>query len=128
MLKKGIFALALFVAMPLYAAEYWIDVRIPEQYQREHIQGAINIPLKEIKSHIETVVPDRNDTVKLYCNSGRQSGMAKQMLLDMGYTHAMNMGGISRLDMPKVKKSIIYCSILILTAALNAPLLISPGS
>ncbi|EJF5647516.1 thiosulfate sulfurtransferase PspE, partial [Salmonella enterica] len=26
MLKKGIFALALFVAMPLYAAEYWIDV------------------------------------------------------------------------------------------------------
>lgn len=70
MLKKGIFALALFVAMPLYAAEYWIDVRIPEQYQREHIQGAINIPLKEIKSHIETVVPDRNDTVKLYCNSG----------------------------------------------------------
>ncbi|EBJ5537932.1 thiosulfate sulfurtransferase PspE [Salmonella enterica] len=104
MLKKGIFALALFVAMPLYAAEYWIDVRIPEQYQREHIQGAINIPLKEIKSHIETVVPDRNDTVKLYCNSGRQSGMSKQMLLDMGYTHAMNMGGISRLDMPKVKK------------------------
>ncbi|KJT83558.1 thiosulfate:cyanide sulfurtransferase [Salmonella enterica subsp. enterica serovar Heidelberg str. 77-1831] len=101
--EKGIFALALFVAMPLYAAEYWIDVRIPEQYQREHIQGAINIPLKEIKSHIETVVPDRNDTVKLYCNSGRQSGMAKQMLLDMGYTHAMNMGGISRLDMPKVK-------------------------
>ncbi|MDI8106826.1 phosphomethylpyrimidine synthase ThiC, partial [Salmonella enterica subsp. enterica serovar Anatum] len=43
-------------------SEYWIDVRIPEQYQREHIQGAINIPLKEIKSHIETVVPDRNDT------------------------------------------------------------------
>ncbi|HAG5303646.1 TPA: thiosulfate sulfurtransferase PspE, partial [Salmonella enterica] len=25
MLKKGIFALALFIAMPLYAAEYWID-------------------------------------------------------------------------------------------------------
>lgn len=45
MLKKGVFALAFFIAMPLYAAEYWIDVRIPEQYQREHIQGAINIPL-----------------------------------------------------------------------------------
>ncbi|HIC6176534.1 TPA: thiosulfate sulfurtransferase PspE [Salmonella enterica subsp. enterica serovar Braenderup] len=59
MLKKGIFALALFIAMPLYAAEYWIDVRIPEQYQREHIQGAINIPLKEIKSHIETVTEAR---------------------------------------------------------------------
>ncbi|MBJ5826525.1 thiosulfate sulfurtransferase PspE, partial [Salmonella enterica subsp. enterica serovar Meleagridis] len=28
----------------------------------------------------------------------------KHMLVDMGYTHAMNMGGISRLDMPKVKK------------------------
>lgn len=84
MLKKGIFALALFVAMPLYAAEYWIDVRIPEQYQREHIQGAINIPLKEIKSHIETVVPDRNDTVKLYCNSGRQSAWQNKCCLIWG--------------------------------------------
>ncbi|MGS9159666.1 thiosulfate sulfurtransferase PspE, partial [Salmonella enterica subsp. enterica serovar Infantis] len=37
-------------------------------------------------------------------NSGRQSGMAKQMLLDMGFSLAMYLGGISRLDMPKLKK------------------------
>lgn len=84
MLKKGVFALAFFIAMPLYAAEYWIDVRIPEQYQREHIQGAINIPLQDITSHIETVIPDRNDTVKLYCNSGRQSAWQNKCCLIWG--------------------------------------------
>lgn len=39
MLKKGVLALALVIGMPVYAAEHWIDVRIPEQYQQQHIQG-----------------------------------------------------------------------------------------
>lgn len=46
MLKKSVLALALVIGMPVYAAEHWIDVRVPEQYQQQHIQGAVNIPLK----------------------------------------------------------------------------------
>lgn len=42
-----------------FAAEHWIDVRVPEQYQQEHVQGAINIPLKEVKERIATAVPDK---------------------------------------------------------------------
>lgn len=84
------------------AAEYWIDVRIPEQYQSEHIRGAINIPLQHLKEDIAQHVQNKDDTLYLYCNSGRQSGIAKQTLLDMGYTHVLNVGGISRIDKPKV--------------------------
>lgn len=103
MLKKSVLALALVIGMPVYAAEHWIDVRIPEQYQQEHIQGAVNIPLKDIKARIATEVPDMTDSVKLYCNSGRQSGQAKDMLVEMGYTQVTNEGGINRISLPKVE-------------------------
>ncbi len=63
--KKGLLALALVFSLPVFAAEHWIDVRVPEQYQQEHVQGAINIPLKEVKERIATAVPDKNDTVKV---------------------------------------------------------------
>ena len=74
MLKKGVLALALVIGMPVFAAEHWIDVRVPEQYQQQHIQGAVNIPLKEMKARIAAEVPDKTDTVKLYCNSGLHAG------------------------------------------------------
>ncbi len=93
MFKKGLLALTLVFSLPVFAAEHWIDVRVPEQYQQEHVQGAINIPLKEVKERIATAVPDKNDTVKVYCNAGRQSGQAKEILSEMGYTHVENAGG-----------------------------------
>ncbi|STE55733.1 phage shock protein E (rhodanase-like protein) [Escherichia coli] len=96
MFKKGLLALTLVFSLPVFAAEHWIDVRVPEQYQQEHVQGAINIPLKEVKERIATAVPDKNDTVKVYCNAGRQSGQAKEILSEMGYTHVENAGGPER--------------------------------
>jgi phage shock protein E len=103
MLRKGVFALALIIGLPVFAAEHWIDVRVPEQYQQEHIQGAVNIPLKDLKAKIASEVPDKTDTVKLYCNSGRQSGQAKDMLTEMGYTQVTNEGGIKNINLPKVE-------------------------
>lgn len=95
-------------SLPVFAAEHWIDVRVPEQYQQEHVQGAINIPLKEVKERIATAVPDKNDTVKVYCNAGRQSGQAKEILSEMGYTHVENAGGLKDIAMPKVKVKRIH--------------------
>nr|WP_283387186.1 thiosulfate sulfurtransferase PspE [Escherichia coli] len=93
----------MWFSLPVFAAEHWIDVRVPEQYQQEHVQGAINIPLKEVKERIATAVPDKYDTVKVYCNAGRQSGQAKEILSEMGYTHVENAGGLKDIAMPKVK-------------------------
>lgn len=44
MLRKGVFALALLIGMPVFAAEHWIDVRVPEQYQQEHVQEPSTFP------------------------------------------------------------------------------------
>lgn len=37
MFKKGLLALALVFSLPVFAAEHWIDVRVPEQIGRAHV-------------------------------------------------------------------------------------------
>ena len=45
MVKKALIASALLMASTsLWAAEHWIDVRTPDQYQETHVKGAVNIP------------------------------------------------------------------------------------
>lgn len=101
MQRKLLLSLALAIALPLSAAEHWVDVRIPQQFQEEHIDGAINIPLADLKTRIASEVTDKNDTINVYCNTGRQSGQARQILADMGYTQVVNAGGLRQIDMPK---------------------------
>ena len=68
---------------------------------REHVDGAVNIPLADLKTRIAAEVPDKNDTIHVYCNVGRQSGQAQQMLSEMGYTQVVNAGGLSQIARPK---------------------------
>ncbi|MEN0578821.1 thiosulfate sulfurtransferase PspE [Phytobacter palmae] len=86
---------------PAITAQKWIDVRIPEQYQCEHIQGALNIPLRDIQAG--TFPPlAKEDILYLYCNSGRQATLAQDALQQMGYQNVINMGGIAGLKKPVV--------------------------
>ena len=39
-MRKLLLGLALAMALPVFAAEHWIDVRVPQQYQKEHVDGA----------------------------------------------------------------------------------------
>lgn len=81
-----------------WAAEHWIDVRTPEQYQETHVQGAVNIPLKQLAERIGEVTQDKNDTLYLYCNTGNQSGKAETLLQKMGYKNAVNEGGLKDVE------------------------------
>ncbi len=51
MFKKGLLALALVFSLPVFAAEHWIDVRVPEQYQQEHVQGPSIFPEGSERAH-----------------------------------------------------------------------------
>lgn len=94
-LKQVVFAGAVFMTSTVvWAAEHWIDVRTPEQYQESHVQGAVNIPLKQLSQRIGEVTQDKNDTLYLYCNTGNQSGKAETLLQNMGYKNAINEGGL----------------------------------
>lgn len=99
LLKNAVMAGAIMMASTtVWAAEHWIDVRSAEQYQETHVQGAVNIPLKELSQRIGEVTQDKNDTLYLYCNTGNQSGKAETLLQKMGYKNAVNEGGLKDVE------------------------------
>ena len=73
---------------------FWIDVRSADEYASGHVEGASNIPYTEITARIAEVTGDKDDLIYVYCRSGRRSGIAKQALMEAGYTNVINLGGL----------------------------------
>lgn len=61
-----------------------IDVRTPEEYRKEHIDGAINIPVYEI-DNIKNEIIDQEKVILVYCTTGKRSKIVKQILIQNGY-------------------------------------------
>lgn len=58
-----------------------VDVRIPEQYEAGTAKGAVNIPLAEIQSNIESL---KGKKVVVFCNKGIQADQAMETLKKNG--------------------------------------------
>jgi phage shock protein E len=103
----GIMSNYVLIAVPLFifmgaihvsvfasdANPVWIDVRTPAEYASGHINGAINIEFQEIANGIKQVTEDKSSDIRLYCRSGRRSGVARETLLKLGYGNVRNEGG-----------------------------------
>lgn len=68
-----------------------IDLRIPEEYRRYHIRGAVNIPYERLERTLG--FPD-NRTLILYCERGSVSMAAARKLAARGYRVKTVIGGI----------------------------------
>lgn len=80
---------------PAWADEaHWIDVRTAEEFAASHVEMASNIPYQEITARIDEITRDKDDLIYVYCRSGRRSGIARQALMDAGYSNVVNMGGL----------------------------------
>ena len=86
-------AFAALFSLNAYCADIWIDVRSSDEFQSGHLPGAVNIPHTEIAERIGEVSKDKNDTIHLYCRSGRRSGQALETLQKAGYKQVINEGG-----------------------------------
>jgi len=82
-----------------------IDVRAPKEYSQGHIPGGINIPLDKA-SDIETILPDKNEKLYVYCQSGMRSKSASELFKKIGYTDITDIGGISSWKGDIVKKQV----------------------
>ncbi len=69
-----------------------IDVRAPDYYAREHIPGAINIPVAQVASRASVEIGPTNTPVILYCRTGAGSAQAAQTLVKLGYTRVYDLG------------------------------------
>ena len=80
--------------MAVGAKTVLIDVRTETEYVQEHIDGAIHMDHRAISRLIDTEKIAKNDTVILYCRSGRRSALAQETLKAMGFSHVENYGGM----------------------------------
>lgn len=78
-----------------------LDVRTREEYDTGHIKGAICLPNEEILEDPEEL-PDKEQTILVYCRSGNRSKQAAQKLADMGYEKVLEFGGIMDWPYPEL--------------------------
>lgn len=71
-----------------------LDVRTLEEYQEQHIPGAICIPNEDIGSDEISALPDKDQCILVYCRSGNRSKQASEKLVKLGYTNVVEFGGI----------------------------------
>ena len=81
-------------ALSAYGKNVIVDVRTPEEYATGHIAGAINIEYTSIAQGVAKSGISKDDTVILYCRSGRRSSIALDTLKAQGFSKAQNAGGL----------------------------------
>ena len=64
-----------------------VEVLPPESYRKEHLPGAINLPLEGFAAAARTALPDPRAEVVLYCASATcaNSHTAAKKLEELGY-------------------------------------------
>ena len=72
----------------------WLDVRLPSEYENQHLDSALNIPLYFMRLKINTL--DQNKKYVVCCDTGRRSSAGAYILSERGYHAYVLRGGISR--------------------------------
>ena len=68
-----------------------VDIRSPQEYNEGHINGAILLPDYEIYRNAQNVIPNKKDTIIVYCGTGTRSKKAQKLLQKLGYTSVYNL-------------------------------------
>jgi NADPH-dependent 2,4-dienoyl-CoA reductase/sulfur reductase-like enzyme/rhodanese-related sulfurtransferase len=76
---------------------FMLDVRDPSEYRQDHIRGAVNIPLDELRDRMDEVPKDQQ--VWTYCFVGQRSYYASRALSQYGYDIKNLSGGFKTFTM-----------------------------
>jgi rhodanese-related sulfurtransferase len=72
---------------------HFIDVREDGEWAVDHAAGARHIGRGVLERDIETLLPDREADIVLYCGGGYRSTLAADSLQQMGYRRVASMEG-----------------------------------
>ena len=84
-----------------------VDVRTQFEWDAGHADCAHRLELQSDPSLeaqlLKLANGDRNFPVYVYCQSGTRGGLARDVLLDKGWTNVINAGGWATLHQDKIK-------------------------
>ncbi len=72
---------------------HFIDVREDHEFAKDHARGARHLGRGILERDIETVIPDKQAEIILYCGGGFRSALATDSLQQMGYSNVRSMEG-----------------------------------
>jgi rhodanese-related sulfurtransferase len=72
---------------------HFIDVREDSEYEVDHAAGARHLGRGVLERDIETLIPDKDADIVLYCGGGFRSALAAESLQKMGYRRVVSMDG-----------------------------------
>ena len=85
------------------ATPIWVDVRTPRETQAIPVPGALEIPLSLLEPQLSKLSRDSNYIV--FCQSGRRSQKAQDVMKQNGYYHVWNLrGGLNENDLLRPEK------------------------
>ncbi len=70
-----------------------VDVREDSEWDAAHATGAIHLGKGIIERDIETVIPEVDKKIVLYCGGGYRSALAADALQKMGYKSVFSLAG-----------------------------------
>lgn len=70
-----------------------LDVRTRQEFIESHLDGSILIPYYEISKKIENIIPNKKQTIIVYCQNGGRSIKAYKILNRLGYSNIYNLKG-----------------------------------
>ena len=72
---------------------HFLDVREDREFAKDHAKGARHLGKGIIERDVETLIPNKEEAILLYCGGGYRSVLAADVLQHMGYTNVQSMDG-----------------------------------
>jgi len=83
---------------------FLIDVRTRDEHQLGTIEGAVNIPLDELREHLDEI--PRNKKLIVFCGVGLRAHVACRILMQSGFREVYNLsGGLKTFETATQKQS-----------------------
>ena len=71
-----------------------LDVRTTAEFEEAHIAGAVLLPDTDIRDMALELLPNKKQTILVYCRTGIRSERAARALVELGYSKVYDFGGI----------------------------------
>ena len=71
--------------------DFLLDVRTIHEYNLSHIEGAVNVPVDELRNRLSEIPSDKR--IVVYCAVGLRGYLACRILMQHGFTNVFNLSG-----------------------------------